>query len=196
MTVDQLTRIARRTGIAAAVLGIPADLFHFTMEDGRAAASQSLAFRVHGLALLTAFTLTLVALAAFVLAQQGRGGRRGAVGAVLALFGTTFVIGDLAKEAFGLPLAPDALGEPGGYYLLVVVASFATLTAGWALTALALRKAGVLSGPAAALLVVGAVLALPPIPGAYVVLLLGLAVATRQLPAPARATEARVPVLV
>ena len=182
MTVDQLTRAARRAGVAAAVVGVPSDLFHFTMADGRAAASGSFAFRLHALGMLTAFTLALLAFGALVLAQQGRGGRRGAAGALLTLFGTVFVVADLGKEAFGLPLAPEALGEPQGYYLLVVIASFAALTAGWTLTALALRRAGVLSGPATGLLVVGALLALPPIPGAYVVLLLGIAVAGTQLP--------------
>ena len=184
MTVDQLVRAARPAGLAAAAIGIPSDAFHFTMADGRAAASGSFAFRLHGLGMLTAFTLALFALAALVLAQQGRGGRPGAVGALLALFGMTFVVADLGKEAFGLPLAPAALGEPQGYYLLVVIASFAALTAGWVLTAVALRRAGVLSGPATALLVGGAVLALPPIPGAYITLLIGIAVATSQLRAP------------
>lgn len=184
MTIDQLRQAAGRAAVAAAVLGIPADLFHFTMES-RAAASQSTAFRLHGLALLAAFTLTLVALAGLVLAQQGRAGRLGHVGAGLALLGSTLVIGDLAKEAFGLPLAPAQLGEPQGYYLVVVIASFTLLFLGWLLTALALRRAGVLSGPATGLLLTGAVLAWPPIPGAYVVLLLGIAVAGRQLAAAA-----------
>jgi hypothetical protein len=186
VTLDSLVRTARRAALTAAVVGIPADAFHFTMSEGRAAASQSLAFRAHGLALLSAFTLTLVALAALVLVQQGRAGRLGTLGAALGLFGTTFVIGDLAKEAFGLPLAPVALSDPQGYYLLVVVASFLALAAGWTLTALALRRAGVLSGPATGLLVVGALLAVPPMPGSYVLLLIAVAVATRQLPAPAR----------
>ena len=185
MTVDQIFRTARRAGLAAAVIGIPSDAFHFTMADGRAAASGSFGFRLHGLGMLTAFTLALLALGALALAQQGRGGRRGAVGAGLALFGMTFVIADLGKEAFGLPLAPAALGEPQGYYLLVVIASFAALTVGWVLTALSLRRTGALSGPANGLLVVGALLALPPIPGAYIVLLLGIAVAASQLRAPA-----------
>jgi hypothetical protein len=180
VNVDQIIRVARRAGLAAAVIGIPADLFHFTITS-RAEASGTLAFRVHGLGLMTAFTLTLVAFAGLVLAQQGRAGRLGSVAAALTLFGSTFVIGDLAKEAFGLPLAPDALGEPQGYYLLVIIASFAVLAAGWFLTALALGRAGVVEGPAAMVLCVGAVLALPPIPGAYIVLLLGIALTTRQL---------------
>ena len=186
MTLDPLVRTARRAAVAAAVLGVPADAFHFTMTS-RADASQSLAFRLHGLALVSAFTLTLVAFAALLLVQQGRAGRLGAAGGLLTLFGTTFVIGDLAKEAFGLPLAPEALGEPQGYYLLVVVVSFLTLAAGWVLTAVALRRTGLLSGPATVLLVVGALLAVPPIPGAYVVLLVGIAVAVLQLPAAAPA---------
>jgi hypothetical protein len=111
VTLDQIYRAAARAGVAAAVLGIPADLFHFTMENGRAAASQSLAFRLHGVALVTAFTLVLLALAGIVLAQQGRAGRLGRVGGLVALAGTALVLGDLAKEAFGLPLAPSSWGS-------------------------------------------------------------------------------------
>lgn len=184
MTLDQLHRAAARAALAAAVLGVPADLFHFTM-DSRAAASQSLAFRLHGLALVTAFTLLLLALAGIVLAQRDRAGRLGRVGALLALAGTSLVLGDVAKEAFGLPLAPAQLGEPKGFYLTIVVASFALLTIGWLLTALAAHRSGIASFPAATLLGVGAVLALPPIPGAYVVLLVGVAVVASRLPAPA-----------
>jgi hypothetical protein len=189
VTIDQLTRAARGAGLAAAAIGIPADAYHFTIAS-RAEASQSLAFRLHGLGLLTAFTLTLVAFAGLLLAQRARAGRLGAVGAALVLFGSTFVIGDLAKEAFALPLAPEALRDPQGYYLGVVIASFALLSAGWAVTAFALRRSGVLSAPATGLLVAGALLAFPPVPGAYVVLLLAIAVAVRQLPSRADARAA------
>jgi hypothetical protein len=192
--LDQLYRAAARAGVAAAVLGIPADLFHFTMHS-RAEASQSLAFRLHGVALVSAFTLVLLALAGIVLAQQGRAGRLGQVGGLVALAGTALVIGDLAKEAFGLPLAPEQLGEPQGWYLLVVVVSFALMTVGWLLTALASRRAGLISGPVAALLVTGALLALPPIPGAYIVLLLGVAVVASRLPAAAPAPVTREPLV-
>lgn len=188
MTLDQLHRTAVRAGLAAAALGVPADLFHFTIES-RAAASQSLAFRLHGIGLVLSFTLLLLALAGVVLAQQDRAGRLGRVGGLLALAGTTLVIGDLAKEAFGLPLAPAELGDPKGYYLAVVVLSFALLTLGWLLTAVAARRAGVASAPAAWLLVVGAVLAFPPIPGAYVVLLLGVAAVAVRLPSLGPATR-------
>jgi hypothetical protein len=186
VTLDQIYRAAARAGVAAACIGIPADLFHFTIES-RAAASQSLAFRLHGVGLVTAFTLVLLALAGMVLAQQGRAGRLGLVGGLLALAGTSLVVGELAKEAFGLPLAPAQLDDPQGWYLLVVIASFSILTTGWVLTALACRRAGLLSRPATALLVTGALLALPPIPGAYVVLLIGVAVVASRLPAAATA---------
>ena len=196
MTLDQLHRTAARAGLAAAAIGVPADLFHFTIES-RAAASQSLAFRLHGIGLVTAFTLVLLALAGVVLAQQGRAGRLGRVGGLLALAGTALVVGDLAKEAFGLPLAPAELGDPKGYYLAVVVLSFGLLSLGWLLTAIAARRAGVASAPAAWLLGVGAVLAFPPIPGAYVVLLVGVAVVGSRLAveAPTRPMGERTPVL-
>ena len=176
MTIDQLRQAAARAGIAAAVIGVPADLYHFTMET-RAGASQTLAFQLHGIALIVAFSLTLVALAGIVIAQNGLAGRLGQVGALLALLGTTFVIGDLAKETFGLPLAPTQLDEPRGYYLLVVIVSFAVLALGWLLTAVAARPADIATGGSTALLIAGALLVLPPIPGAYIMLLLGIAVA-------------------
>lgn len=189
MTPEQLRRSAARAAVTAAVVGVPADLYHFTI-DSRAAASGTLVFRLHGLALVTAFTLLVLALAGIVLAQQGRAGRLGAAGGLLALLGTCLVVGDLAKEAFALPLAPDRLGDPQGYYLAVVVLSFAALSLGWLLTALAARRAGVADGPAAGVLVVGALLAFPPLPGAYVVLLLAVAVVAVRLPQPARAVAA------
>lgn len=185
MTTDQLRRTAGTAGLAATVIGVPADLYHFTMSSRTAAAAENgLAYRLHGVGLVLAFTLVLVALAGLLLAQEGRAGRLGQVGAALGLLGTTLVIGDLSKEAFGLPLAPDALGDPTGYFLVVVVVSFVVLGVGWLLTGLALRRAGVVSAPAAGLLAVGALLAVPPIPGAYVTLLLGVAVATGALRRP------------
>lgn len=189
MTVDSIRRTAGAAGLAAVLLGVPADLYHFTI-DSRTAAAGTLAFRLHGIALVLAFSLVLLALAGLVLAMAGRAGRLGAAGAGCAFLGGTFVIGDLAKEAFGLPLAPEQLGDPTGYYLAVVVLSFGLLAAGWAMTAIALRRAGVISGRASTLLLVGAVLAFPPIPGAYLTLLIGIAVATGPLRARAAAPSA------
>ena len=189
MTLDQLHRTAARAAVAAAVIGIPADSVHFAID--RVGDSGSLAFRLHGLGLVTAFTLLLLALAGIVLAQRGRAGRLGTVGGLLALAGTALALGDITKEAFGLPLAPDQLGDPQGYYLAVVVVSFGLLAAGWAMTAVALRGAGVIHPRVSWLLLAGAVLAFPPIPGAYVGLLVGIAVATGPLrsAAPAAARE-------
>lgn len=186
---DSLRRTAVGAATAGAVVGVPADLYHLTI-DSRTEAAGSTAFALHGLGLLTAFTLLLVALAALLAAQ--RGSRTGTAGGWLALFGTTFVIGDLAKEAFALPVAPEQLSDPQGGYLAVVVASFAALSLGWLLTAVALRRDRVLPTGPAWLLGVGAVLAFPPLPGAYVLLLVGAAAAVR-VAAPVPARPARVP---
>lgn len=186
VTIDQLRRVAGIAGLAAAVLGVPADLYHLTISS-RTAAATTAAFPVHGIVLVVAFCLLLVALVGLVLAQQGRAGRLGLAGAGLAFAGTTVVTGNLIVETFALPLAPQALGDASGLFLAMLVVSFGWLGAGWLLTALALRRAGLLSVPATWLLVVGAVLAFPPIPGSYVTLLLGVAVATgalRRSPAP------------
>lgn len=183
MTLDQLHRTATRAAVAAAVIGIPADLVHFAID--RTDDSGSLAFRLHGLGLVTAFVLLLLALAGIALAQEGRAGRLGRVGALVALAGTALALGDITKEAFGLPLAPEQLSDPKGFYLAVLVVSFGLLAAGWLLTAVAVRRAGVASAPAAALLGAGAVLAFPPIPGAYITLLLGVAAVAVGLPSPA-----------
>lgn len=48
MTVEQLRQGAARAGVAGAIIGVPADLCHFTMET-RAAASQTLGFGCTGL---------------------------------------------------------------------------------------------------------------------------------------------------
>jgi hypothetical protein len=175
-TTDRLRRAAARAGVAAAVIGVPSDLYHFTIES-RAETSGELLFRLHGIGLVVAFALTLAALGGLVLAQ--RGSRVGASGALLVLVATAFVVADIGKEAFALPLAPEQLSDPKGVYLAIVVATFASLTTGWLLTAVALRRDGVVSRGQQLLLVAGALLAFPPIPGAYVVLLVGVAVAAQ-----------------
>lgn len=186
MTTDQLRRVAGTAGLAAAVLGVPADLYHFTFSS-RTAAATTAVFPVHGIVLIVAFCLLLLALMGLVLAQQDRAGRLGLVGAGLAFLGGVLAIGDLMNETFALPLAPGALGDATGLFLAMLVLSFGCLAAGWLLTALALRRAGLLSVRATWLLGIGAVLAFPPIPGAYLTLLLGAALATRALRRPASA---------
>ena len=45
--------------------------------------------------------------------------------------------GDIATEAFWMPLAPNVLDDPTGYTLATIIASFAVFSLGWLLVGIA-----------------------------------------------------------
>ena len=180
MNAHRLTRAAAPSAAVAALVGIPADLYHFTM-GSRAEAAGDLLFRLHGIGLIVAFCLAIVALAGITAHLGDRLGRAGLSGAVLAVIGTALVMGDVAREAFWLPLAPEVLDEPAGSALALVIVSFALFSAGWGLLSVAVARTGLVPRRAAVLLGVGACVAFTPVPGAYILLLAGLAATARSL---------------
>ena len=183
MHADQIIRAATPAAIAAAALGIPADLYHFTI-DSRAEEAGEVLFRAHGALLVVAMGLLVVALAGFALRLGERASR---TGTVLAFAGTLLVLANIATEAFAMPAAPEALSDPKGYWLFVIILSFGLFSLGWLLVGIAAVRAGALSRGAGLLLCAGALIAFTPIPGAYILLLAGVAVAARSLAAPRRA---------
>ena len=188
MNTDTLIRAAAPSAAVAALIGIPADVYHFTI-PGRAEASGDLAFKLHGVALMLAFTLAIVALAGMALRLGDRLGRAGGIGVVLAFVGTVLVVGDISSEAIWMPSLGEAMDEPSGYTLAAIVVSFGLYAAGWLLVGIAAARSGLVPTPAAVLLCLGAVIGFTPLPGSYILLLAGIAITARAL-APASATSA------
>jgi hypothetical protein len=192
MNSDTLIKAAAPLAGAAALIGIPADLYHFTI-DGRAEASGTLAFKFHGIALIVAFSLAIVVLAGMALRMGDRLGRLGAVGVAMAFFGTVLVTGDIGSEVFWMPSLGEAMSDPTGYTLTSIIVSFAIYAIGWLLVAVAAIRSGMVATPAAALLILGAIIGFTPLPGSYIVLLLGIALTAKSLTAPALELRAAAP---
>lgn len=189
MNSDTLIRSAAPLAAAAAVIGIPADLYHFTI-DGRVEASGSVGFKLHGIALILAFSLAVLVLAGMAFRMGDRLGRLGLAGAGMAFFGTVLVVGDISTEAFWMPTAGETVAEPGGYTLATIIASFGLYALGWLLVAVAAIRSGLVATPAAALLILGAVIGFTPLAGSYILLLIGIALSARSLTAGVSAADA------
>jgi hypothetical protein len=186
MNSNTLIRAAAPAALVGAALGIPADVYHFAI-DSREAEAGTLLFKLHGLLLVVAFALSIVALAGMALRLENRLGRAGAAGVVIAYAGTLLVLVNVGTEAFAFGLAPGALSDPTGYALAVIVASFALFSIGWLLVGLAVARSGLGSTVAASVLCCGALVGFTPLPGAYILLLAGLAATARSLSASSRA---------
>lgn len=171
------TRMTAPAAVAAAALGIPGDLFHFTI-GSRVSVADTLLFKIHGWLLVIAMGLLVLALAGIAQRLAGRGGRLDPVPlAVVAMTftGTLLVLGNISTEAFVMPQAGAAVSDPTGYWLSVTVASYALFGFGWAGVAAVCARAGLLPWRAAVLLVVGGVVGFSPLPGSYILLLAGVA---------------------
>lgn len=174
MDTTTLIRLARPAAILAAVLGVPADLYHFTI-DSRAEAAGEFLFYAHGAGLVAAWTLAIVALLGLTL-RIGPD-RWTAVAAPMAFVGTVLVISDIHNEAFWMPLAPEVMSDPTGVTLVTIVLSFGLFAGGWFVMALRLAQRGVVPRAAATVMALGAVYGFTPFPGSYILLLVGLAAA-------------------
>jgi hypothetical protein len=185
MNENLITRLTLPAAVAAAAVGIPADLYHLTI-DSRAAEAHTLLFKAHGWMLVIAMGLLVVVLAGLVLRLAGRDGRLPAVTAAVttATFaGTLLVLGNISTEAFAMPQAGTAVDEPAGYWLTIVVLSFVWFGFGWAATGVLAARAGLLSRGLAAYLVLAGLVAFSPLAGSYVLLLVGVAILGRQVAA-------------
>lgn len=184
MNTDTLTRAAAPAAATAALIGIPADVYHFLIPS-RSEEAGTVLFKLHGILLVVAFCLAIVALAGMALRLDES--RTLTAGVVLAFVGTVLVAGNIATEAFWMPMAPETLDDPTGYTLATIVVSFAIFAAGWLLVGIAAARSGLVATPAAVLLCLGAIIGFTPLPGAYILLLAGIAITARSLTAPARA---------
>lgn len=178
MTQNLFTRLTAPAAVAAAAIGVPADLYHFTI-DTRAGVADTLLFKAHGWLLVLAMGLLVVALAGIASRLAGRDGRLDpAPLAVVAMTftGTLLVLGNISTEAFVMPQAGEAVDGPVGYWLGITVASYALFGFGWAGVAVLCARARLVPWRVASLLVVGGVIGFSPLPGSYILLLVGAAV--------------------
>jgi hypothetical protein len=172
----RLVRLALPAGLVAAAVGVPSDLYHFTIET-RAADSDEFLFQAHGLGLVTAMVLASVALLGLALRAGPVLGRPGRACVALAYVGTLLVLGSISTEAFQMRLAPEALDAPTGYSLVAIVVSYGIFAVGWFGVALALGRHELVSPGVTLLICLGALYAFTPFPGSYILLLLGIAAA-------------------
>lgn len=177
MNENFLTRLTLPASVAVAALGVPADLYHFTI-DTRASAADTLLFKAHGILFVVAMGLLVIALGGLAMRLSGKDGRLGAgAWAVLAatFAGTLLVLGNITTEAFVLPQAGEAVDGPVGYWLAVTAGSYALFGFGWAAVAVVCARAGLVPWKAAALLIVGGIIGFSPLPGSYILLFAGVA---------------------
>lgn len=179
MNPNVLTRITTPAAIAVAAVGVPADLYHFTI-DSRAEEAHTLLFKAHGWMLTIAVGLMIVVLAGIVLRLASTNGDR--VGPVatavtsMTFAGSLLALGNITTEAFVMPQAGEAVADPAGYWLAIVIASFALFGFGWAVTGLVAAKNGLIPWGVAALLAVGGVIGFAPLAGSYILLFVSIAI--------------------
>jgi hypothetical protein len=125
---------------------------------------------VQSFGFLLGFVLLLGALIGLYVRQVEAAGVLGLVGFLVAFLGTALLIGGSWEEAFGTPtlaeVAPQAISSEGppewlgfGFILSGILFSL-----GWILFGMSMLRARVYSRVAAILLILGAVLALMPLP--------------------------------
>jgi hypothetical protein len=130
------------------------------------------------LAAPAAMGLLVVALAGIAFRLGRRTGLGGNIAITTAFAGTLLALSNIATEAFAMPLAPEHLDDPHGYSLVTIVTSFALFALGWLSVAVVLARSGLVAKPAVVLLAAGAVIGFTPLPGAYILLLAGVAATT------------------
>lgn len=179
MNHNLLTRITTPAAIAVAAVGVPADLYHFTIHS-RAEEAHTLLFKAHGWMLTIAVGLMVVVLAGIVLRLASRNNDRlGPVATIvttLTFAGSLLALGNITTEAFVMPQAGEAVSDPAGYWLAIVIASFALFGFGWAITGLIAAKNGLIPWGVAALLAAGGVIGFAPFAGSYILLFISVAI--------------------
>lgn len=131
---------------------------------------------------LIALLLLSLGLVSLYLRQQDALGPFGTAAFALALAGTVLAAGGAWDQVFTVPYlaseAPAVLdAETSGSLLAGFFLSFALLAVGWALFAIATRRAGVLPRRASSVLLAGAILAFVPAPTALRLLVLTIGAA-------------------
>lgn len=177
-------RFGGRAALAAAVALLFYDVPHFFLGTDVREAGRPL-FVFHAVMGLLALILLAVVLVAVLHWVEATAGLLGFMGLVAALAGTMLVAGGEWGEAFLLPaLRGGALGvveHPSGTLLVGFLVSSGVFALGWTLVAMTLRRAGVVSAGAAALLGAGAVASALPFPGSALLLAGALVLLAKRL---------------
>jgi hypothetical protein len=162
--------IVRVGGVAAALAGV------LVVEEELRSAGQRVVEGMAESAVHTTWVLLLVfGLFGIHMHQQRAAGRFGQIAALVALFGMVTLFGAALTEVTILPALPadsPLVDRPPPVLLAVFLGSFVAYVVGLLLFAVAIWRAGVLPRRAAALLVIGIVLALAVkslVPGVMVV---------------------------
>ena len=187
MPPSTLKRLSGLAGILAGVLFVVAELLNpLVIPDTLRAAFDDLGqiavtngFFVQSLLTLLAGMLLLVALIGFYVTQSQAAGKLGVVGILAAYVGTLLMVGDFYANTFVTPLValsvPDYLSSyDAGLLRLWFPVEFGLFAISWLLFAIATLRARVYPGGAALLLLVGAIIALPPVPFVNVVFYLAV----------------------
>lgn len=169
-----------------AVFGVAVGASIYADDVGEVAGSGR--FTVATVTALMALLLLALGLVALYLRQEHALGPFGTAAFALALAGTVLAAGGAWDQVFAVPYlaseAPAVLDrETSGSLLAGFFLSFALLAVGWALFAIATRRARVLSRRGSTVLLVGAVLALVPGPTALRLLVLTIGAALLARPA-------------
>ena len=176
-----LTALATPAGYLAAALAAAAlPLFLGVVGSGTiSAAATSVWWYVPALAMLASTVALLVALIAMYVPRAAALGRFGLLGFLAALVGTVLAAGGAWSYVFVLPYlaadAPSLADESSGSVLVGFVASYAVMSLGWLLFAVACRRSRGLPRWATTLLAIGALVTVVPMPSRT--LLLAIAVA-------------------
>jgi hypothetical protein len=181
VTLARLVRWSGPACVAAGVLAV-ATLVLFAVVVGSGTISEaatSPAFYAPTVAALGSTVLLLVGLVGLFVRQAGELGTLGLAGFLVGLVGTALAAGGQWTYVFVLPYlaerAPALADASSGSVVAGFMLSYLVMAAGWLLFAVASLKTRVFPRWAVALLIVGAVVTLLPMPSRT--LLLGVAVA-------------------
>ncbi len=175
MTTSSLFRLSGSALVLAAALFTVAEVisFYIFADQGEAYDLREIAltgaYFLQSLLTLFAGTLLLGGMVGLYVRQSEAAGKVGLIGFLLAFFVTTFVVGDFYANTFVTPLvaraAPAFLDNPlSGFLQVWLPFDFVLLAFGWLLLAVATLRARVFArGPSWSLLV-GALVALVPVP--------------------------------
>jgi hypothetical protein len=168
---SSLVRLSGLAVVAAGVLLLISELLLLTVDfDSFHAEVAGGSWLAQSFGFLLGFVLLLGALIGLYVRQVEAAGVLGLVGFLVAFLGTALLIGGAWEEAFGTPtlaeIAPQAVSSEGppkwlgfGFILSGVLFSL-----GWVLFGVSTLRARVYPRAAAILLILGAVLALMPLP--------------------------------
>ena len=173
MSPSQLTRASGWAAALAGAFFILAEMITpitlFTNPEALSRVALTDRFVVQSMLTFLAAMLLLAGLVGLYAFQSREAGRLGAVGFPIAFFATALMLGDFYANTFVSPVlaigVPEALDvHNAGVLAFWLPLEFGLLALGWLPFALSIVRAGVYPRGAAWLLVVGAVVALVPLP--------------------------------